>query len=281
MTALPADVVILIYISLPALLVAGVLLLARKSASTWQGIGLVFSALIVGAAWSVVIAGYLTWIVVRDGWATPAGVVASAVLASALLLGGGAWHFKKKRRELDCGRAYRFYEVLAAAPAGHWPSLIAQGGKWVTSPSACAYEGLRAFLGRDPAPADGNPPLSEEARLDLLAALLAGGLPPSFPMLADFARDGELGSVRLIIARRQALVAQGRASWGMFPAKAANAAMNFINFDADGVAIADDMIDDEERRYRDIIRLIVATVPPKPSALSGRLRRGLEGLGLL
>jgi hypothetical protein len=279
MNAMPKDAKLLIYISLPFIVGGGSLLLVSNYVGGWDSLDYFVYALFVGAAWAVAVAGYLAWIIYRDAWRTPAGTSACAVLGLVFTI-GGVWGMISYRADNVCRAAIDYYQDLAAAEPGERAALIAAGGAYVSEPTVCARDGLLKYLGLYAAHAHRKPPPAEAERLAVIETLLAAGLPPADPVLVAFTRYGDLGAVRLLVARRRVLRAAGE-DWPSFSIQAARVASSQVNCDDAGTDGNGKKISQDEAKYRGILAVLVEGGTPESRMLDPQLKRRMTCLGLI
>lgn len=273
------DVRVLIFIILPFALVSGVIMALSDSAGGWAVLEYFVYAIVVAALGLTVAAGYLVWIVIRDRWRSRAGIAASSVLGLAALIAAG-WGANVYRENQICIGALEYYEELAAAAPDRQAALIAEGGAYITQPDLCARDGLLTWHGRNPAAAS-NRERTDAERLATLQAMLEAGLPPDHTIMYGFAHRADVGAVRLLMARRQALHDQGDTAWSGFPIAAARMAANRARcFDpAKGPQETNDQL---TLYYREILTIMALAVPPPgKEELGFGLHRDLVCLGLV
>lgn len=261
----------LLLLTLPFAIAATILLALAESwdSDYWQALDFALFAFGAAALWAAAIAGYLSWILFRDGLAG-AGIPAFLVLAT-LACAGAVWESAGYDRTARCHAATAFYDALAALPQAARAAAVGRAGALPGNPSPCALEALVLRFGTDPLPlqAAAAPPSAEE-RQAVLAQLLAAGLPPDDRMLHAFAvGEADPAATGLIVAQRRSLNAAG-AQWDLFPDRIVQALLRH----ADPCAVT------EAGRggHRDTLRALAEAARPRMAELPPDLQRQLACL---
>ncbi len=265
---------VLLYFTVPLALLAAGFLILGKTTGGWPSLDYLVYAMATGAAWAVVVLGYIGWVLVRDGW--QASSLPAAVVLAAVALAAGGWWYARHAEEADCRAAQEFYARLAATRAADRLEAIRAGGPWVSAPSGCAIDGIRTWIGRDPLVNDGATPLSDSERVAVLALLLEAGLPPGYRLLRGYAvEDGDPEATRLLLRRRKALGPAAGADADPFPDDMVQTLITRART-VPGQAPAPDAA-----RYQATLAVLVEEGLDDPSALSEWTRERLTELGLL
>jgi hypothetical protein len=280
MKRLSRDIRILILIAAACAAAGGIFVLGAQHASGRGAMLFAALALAEVALGAVAMLAYLCWMAFRDGWRTPAGIVVSVIAGLGVLI-GVIWGASVYRENQLCGGTLEYYQDLAAAPVKQRAALIAAGGAYITNPDNCVRDGLLTWHGRKPAHANGLPPVPEADRLATLEMLLAAGLPPSHDLMLSFTRHSDVGAVRLLMARRQKLLAAGQSTWTGFPIAAASAAASFAAC-FDPARGPQETSNPQILRYREILAIMaLSVIPPGKNVLGEQLHRRLLCLGLV
>jgi hypothetical protein len=215
---------ILVYLSVPFLLVAGVFLLMSQRATGWDALGHGIGIGIALMAWGAVIVGFLIWLVIRDG------LVASNIIPLTLLgalIGAAAWWGANLWSEhRSCARDSAFFEAYALADMAERETMLDEKPERLAAITRCGDEALDLDLGYDMF----DPPAGDDpAEMDQLAAwqlLLERGLPVTRDRLFGTVWDADAGLMALLVERR---VADGEAE----PVSAELAAWTIQQIDMD------------------------------------------------
>jgi hypothetical protein len=193
---------VLIYLSLPFLIVAGILFLLARRASGWDAMGYGIGAGIALAGLGVVILGFLVFLVIRDGLVASnilPFVILAAVLGAAAWWGWGAWsEHRACERDRDFFGAYGESDMAERAAM-----LTAHPGR-AAAIGQCGEEmldlriGVSPYLPRDE---DAEP---EETRLAAWRLLLDHGLPADERRLYGAVNHADAGLVALLVEKRLA-----------------------------------------------------------------------------
>lgn len=239
------------------------------------GVEHLFTALVWFAAWLFIVVVYLAWMFARSR--TRYAGVAAIGIVSAAALALVIFKLLEYREEVLCAEAYDFYRILAAAEPPERMAMIAGGGEHVRDPSYCAQDSLRAFFKLEPAAPDtGRSPISEKARIEVLAALFAAGLPPSDQMLRDVMNDADVAGLRLLLAARK------KAGITTFPAYVAGQAAYGANCKGeDRVGRAGKLHAHGKKARKVLEMLFAAATPPPPDAFLEHTQKSLRCLGLM
>ena len=194
---------ILLCISLPVALAAGLCFVMAERTGAWTNLGwAVYGAIALGL-WALAVVGFFIWLMAREGWLAwhgiPLAILVLAVVAGAIW-GGRLWW-----QEEACNREGAFYDRLAATPLAERADMLEQAPRPLDRLTFCGREmiGLR-FLADPYAPLPAHAP-EETARLATLALLLERGLPPDDGLYHQAVANADPGAVGIIIARRKAL----------------------------------------------------------------------------
>lgn len=222
------DLMVLAFISLPLLLIAGGLLAVGSSMkSGWDGLTWSIYAVIVVAIWAAAVLAWCGWIVLRDGWqwsSLPPALVLLAAIAAAALWGGDRW--LEQRR---CAQSADFFTRFAQSRPQERPALLAENRRQVERPHRCGLDMIGYHLGLDH---DGWPvsPAGDADRLAALKQLLDAGLPPEEGLLFNAASYGDREGLRLLNGARQRLNQAGaRPAWPLHPPRVALAALKRLD----------------------------------------------------
>lgn len=259
----------LLFLSLPFALATGVLALLsdREEGNYWHAMDLALFAIAAAGAWAAAVLAYLAWTLFRDGL-RPVSLPALGILAAALVA-GAAWETGMYDDAARCHADEAFYAALAALPQDRRGAAIAAAAPLLRRPSPCGSEAVARWFGGDPPLAAGGHVPAPQARHEVLADLLAQGLPPGDQLLYRFAAiDGDATATRLLARRRAAL--------GMaFPADLVE-----VQLLPKAQPCQAGMTDDASLRARAVLRSLVAEMPDGVPALSDRSRRMLACLDL-
>lgn len=215
---------ILVYLSVPFLLVAGVFFLMSQRATGWDamghGIGVGFALM----AWGVVIIGFLIWLVIRDGLV--ASNIIPLIILGALVGAAAWWGANLWSDHRTCARDSAFFEAYALADMAGRKTMLDEKPERLAATTRCGDEALDLDLGYDMF----DPPVRDDpVELDRLAAwqlLLDRGLPVTRDRLFGTVNDADAGLMAMLVARR---VADGEAE----PVSAELAAWTIQQIDMD------------------------------------------------
>ena len=214
--SMPRDLLILLSISIPLLLVAGVLFVAGEYFATgWDGLSLVLYGVVIVGVWAVLVLCLCVWIVLRDGFRRSSllpVVVLIIALGSAGIWGGS--EFLEQRR---CERSADFFARVASASAAEREELIEMHPDILAEPTWCGLDAVQYWFGLDH---EGRPvaPGGDADRLAALRRLLEAGLLPAERLMHDAARGGDPAAISLYARFR---LAAGIDPWPLHPAVAA------------------------------------------------------------
>ncbi|MFC3230575.1 hypothetical protein ACFOGJ_25225, partial [Marinibaculum pumilum] len=152
-----------------------------ETADFWRAADLTLYAFFVLAAWAIAVAGFLAWIILRDGVRlyTLPGVVLLAAAATT----GARWDASSYNETLSCAADARLYAVIAARPPAQRDGILEAAAGQLRRPSPCAAEQLSFHFGAGAPLAPGTGGTDPAERLAVLAALLEKGLPPDDRLL--------------------------------------------------------------------------------------------------
>jgi hypothetical protein len=187
--SLTKDVLLLLYLSIPFLLVAAALFVAGEYfVKGWDGLSLAIYSFFVLGAWVVVLLAWCAWIVLRDGF-QPSSILPVALLFAALV-GTGIWVSSKLLEQRRCAQSADFFAAFAAAAPSERTYLVSQGQRFISNPTFCGLDAVQYWFGFDP---DGQPDSSgsDADRLAAIRQLLAAGLLPVDSLLYEAARSGD------------------------------------------------------------------------------------------
>lgn len=260
------DLLVLLLLSLPFALAAGVLLLLAEGSGGWQGLGHAIHAIGAAAAWALAVALYLGWILWRDGL-SGAGIPA-AVLLAILTCAGAVWEASDYDATARCHAARDFIDRLAALPPAARPAAIAGAGALLRDSPPCLTDALLLRFGRDPLPPEGAAPPGAGERREVLAALLAAGLPADDRMLYIFAvLEADPVATSLLL--------QQRAAGGPAPPVPGHVLDTLLR-QADPCGAGDTAPEAADRRA--VLSLLLAAAPPDAAGLEAETRRQLACL---
>lgn len=214
--SIPRDLLILLSISIPLLLVAGVLFVAGEYLVTgWDGLSLALYGVAVLGVWAVLVLCLCAWIVLRDG-IRPSGILPAMVLAIAFG-GAGIWGGLKFLEQRRCEQSADFFARIATASPADRETLIEMHPDILAEPTWCGFDAVQYWFGLDH---EGRPvaPGGDADRLAALRRLLAAGLMPDERLMRDAARGGDAAAIALYAEFR---LESGIDPWPLRPAVAA------------------------------------------------------------
>lgn len=146
--SMPRDLLILLYISVPLLAVAGALFVAGEYLVTgWDGLSLVLYGVAVLGVWAVMVLCLCAWIVLRDGF-RPTSILPAAVLIIAFG-GAGIWGGLKLLEQQHCERSADFFAAVAAASPAEREELIGMHPDILAEPTWCGFDAVQYWFGLD------------------------------------------------------------------------------------------------------------------------------------
>jgi hypothetical protein len=228
---------IFVYLSLPFLVVAGVLyVIGRLQGGPWDSLGYFYFAMLALVAWAGATFIYCIYLLIANGLV--AGNILPGLFVAAVVVVAGVWGWNSFRDDRACTYAMSFYEQLAAAEPGAQLALIAANRKVVAEPSQCRLEALFYWFGHDKFDPDARGPDGEAARLATLDLLLQKGLPPDDAVVWRAVNDTDARLFDLLMARRAELNRAGDRTWDPAPASVAFNATDQIELDTSSVYYA-------------------------------------------
>jgi hypothetical protein len=236
---------------------------------TWDSGGTSYfvAAIFVGAGGLEVIGCYVIWVYLRTRM-RGAGIVAGSILGLTVL-GGIVWTTVDNLGEAACVDGHGFFRDLAAADPTARAALIADGGKFITQPTECGLDGVVNYFSAERVAVEGaTAPVPEAERLETLKQLFSAGFPADRQTIGRFVRIGDVTGLRVVLAARSPGVE--------FPVYAAGHAAIYARCNGDGAAA-----DRGQNKYDDVLRLLVAEMPPPPLKRESRLGKTLICLGLM
>ncbi len=222
---------IFVYISLPFLVVAGILLaIAAFQTGPWERLSYYTFAVIVLLAWGGVAFCYCVYLVATRGLSDPIGIGAGVVVL--VVVGVAAvWAWNNFQKERACEAAMTFYQNLAAAEPDARAALIAENLSIVRAGTPCAREALFFALGHDRFEPNARTADEESARLATFDLLLQNGLAPDDSLLWKTLNDADARLFEKLTAARLALGDTGQTALGPLPPNLAFSAVSQIELD--------------------------------------------------
>ena len=230
----PKGLTIYIYISLPFLAVAGLLLaIGSVKQGPWDPLGYYHVAMITLMAWGGATLIYCVYLLIANGFV--AGNILPGLIVVAAVIGAAVWGFNRFQEDHACRQATAFYEQLAADDPDDRAALIAVNETIVRDPTPCGFDALFYWFGHDRFHPETRTPEDETLRQETLRLLLDHGLVPSEELFRRAVYDADAAFVALLIARRAELAAAGDASWDPTPSEFAFYAVDQIELDPSSV----------------------------------------------
>ncbi|MEM7122030.1 MAG: hypothetical protein AAF563_12175 [Pseudomonadota bacterium] len=222
---------IFVYISLPFLIVAGVLFAtAAFQTGPWERLSYYTFAVIALLAWGGVAFCYCIYLLATRGLSDPIGIGAG-VIVLIVISAAAVWAWNHVQKERACEAAMTFYQELATAEADVRATLIADNLSIVRAGTPCAREALFFALGHDRFEPDARGPDEEASRLATFDLLLQAGLAPDVNLLWQALNDADAQLFAKLVAARLTLDEGAQTTPGVLPPNLAFSAVSQIELD--------------------------------------------------
>jgi hypothetical protein len=193
---------VLVYLSVPCLLVAAVFFFMSQRATGWDALGHGIGIGIALMAWGAVIVGFLIWLVIRDGLV--ASNIIPLIILGALVGAAAWWGWSLWSEHRTCARDSAFFEAYALADMAERESMLDENPGRLVAITRCGNEALDLDLGYDMFDPPGGDDPAELERLAAWQLLLDRGLPITQARLFGTVNDADADLMAMLVARRVA-----------------------------------------------------------------------------
>ncbi|RED54386.1 hypothetical protein [Aestuariispira insulae] len=267
------ELLIMLYLTIPFLLVGSVFFLLGKTTGDgpWKALGYLILMGYTAIAWTVVMVGYSSWILMRDGF--QASSWPAMVIPGLVLISGVYWGISTFLAHHGEGKARTFIEEFVAARGTEKDRLVSENRALLEKGGDVMRETIAFRIGYNPEPVYGRRSPDDGERMRMLEMLLQGGLRVDrrlfYALVAD---QGDLVAASVLVRFMKADHRQDQSFAAMVPDHA------FKHILGRSRACSSELADGPTIRYRGVLKHLIEEIQPDLSEFPETVRKQLDCL---